>query len=156
MTTHNPPRRDLDQGGYSLIEIVLVLTLMAIVLALAAPDMSGFVRGNRLGQATQVLMGDLAAARMAAVRAGQSSTLTVLSPTSYEITVVGDSTPPVKRVDFSDDFPSVSLGGIASMTFNSRGFATATTGTGTAFTLTLGDDSDSVTVTPVGRIYRND
>ncbi len=65
----------MRRGGFSLIEVLLVLTLTAALLLLAAPGMRGFLAIVRLDAAITDFSGALALARSEAIRRGQRVSL---------------------------------------------------------------------------------
>jgi len=58
-------------AGYTLVELLLVLTIVAILAALTAPPVSGAIRRIRMHMVLDALTRDLFHARMVAVRSGQ-------------------------------------------------------------------------------------
>ncbi|MBD3242607.1 MAG: prepilin-type N-terminal cleavage/methylation domain-containing protein, partial [Chitinivibrionales bacterium] len=54
-------------GGFSMLEVLMVLVMMAIVAMIATPSMSGMLRGMRLRSATDNVKNQLLAARFRAV-----------------------------------------------------------------------------------------
>ena len=67
------PRSDLR--GFTLIELMVTLTVMAIALSLAAPSFANLLASNRISTQTNELVGALNLARSEAVRRGQPVTL---------------------------------------------------------------------------------
>ena len=67
------PRRGMR--GFTLIELMVTLTVMAIVLSLAAPSFASLLASNRISSQTNELIGALNLARSEAVRRGQPVTL---------------------------------------------------------------------------------
>ncbi len=58
------------QGGFTLIEVLTAMSVMAISLALAGPALSSFMRNNRLRAAQTELVSSLMLARTEAARRG--------------------------------------------------------------------------------------
>jgi len=73
--TIGPPPRLPDARGFTLIELMVTLTVMAIILAIAAPSFSALLASNRLTTQTNELVGALNLARSEAVRRSQPVTL---------------------------------------------------------------------------------
>lgn len=56
--------------GFSLVELLVTLTVAGILLALAVPSMATFLQSNRLTTATNNLMADMQLARTEAIKRG--------------------------------------------------------------------------------------
>lgn len=72
-------RDGLAQGGFTLIEILIVMSLLAIVYALALPALGSLTAEGRLDRAANALHGELRAARAQALLEGQSVALDVVA-----------------------------------------------------------------------------
>lgn len=59
--------------GFTIIELIVTLTIAAILLTIAVPSMSRFIQGNRLTTAANELIGDLALARSEALKGGTNT-----------------------------------------------------------------------------------
>lgn len=120
--TRAPRRCDMTRRGFTLVEVVLVVVLLGILVALAAPAMGGFVTRTNIDSVLNQLTGDINYARMLAVRSGRSSTLTI-SGTSYSITTTQpDGTArQAKRVNLQNEAPGFALSPSTALIFNSRG-----------------------------------
>ncbi len=62
-------------SGFTLIELIVTLTIAAILLALAAPSMTSFIRRDRLVTQGNELVADLSLARSEAIKRGFRVTL---------------------------------------------------------------------------------
>jgi len=60
-------------SGFTIIELIVTLTIAAILLAIAVPSMSRFIQANRLTSAANELIGDLALARSEALKRGTNT-----------------------------------------------------------------------------------
>jgi len=56
------------QGGFTLVELMVALLVMAVVLAAAVPSFEAVINGNRLTAASNELLASLQSARLEAVR----------------------------------------------------------------------------------------
>ena len=158
-----PTARQSRSGGFSLVELMLVVVLIGILVALAAPNLTGYVRRTRVEGALNELTGDIAYTRMLAVRSGRPATLT-LEPggTAYKIesthqeTATTTATRVVKQVNLTGDYRGVTLTPATTvLTFNSRGLLTSPPGDPTIITAQQGNSSAVLTVLQSGRAYRD-
>jgi type IV fimbrial biogenesis protein FimT len=150
--THGRPRND---AGFTAIELIVVLTLMAIVTSLAAPAMGAYTNRHKTQRALDRLTGDIAMARMLAVRSGNRAVVHVNSANSYRIWVEGTPADTVRRVSLANDYTGVALQAPTAdgrLVFNSRGLL-LTPGTG-VLTAQLGTARDTIRITAAGRVYR--
>jgi type IV fimbrial biogenesis protein FimT len=58
------------QSGFTLVELIITLVLAAILLTLAAPNLSSFLKRDRLVTQANELLADLALARSEAIKRG--------------------------------------------------------------------------------------
>src|ERR1700674_3308449 len=65
-------RRD---AGFTLIEILITITIVAILLAIAAPSFRYVTTANRASSEINGLLGDMQLARAEAIREGQTVTI---------------------------------------------------------------------------------
>ncbi len=62
-------------SGFSLIELIVTMTIAGVLMSLAAPGFSNFVKNNRLSGQANAIMADLAFARSEAVKRGAPVTI---------------------------------------------------------------------------------
>lgn len=60
-----------NAGGFSLLELLVVLTLLVILLSLAAPSILAPLRGSRLKNAADTICAEFAKARVEAMESGR-------------------------------------------------------------------------------------
>ena len=64
-------RGSAQQSGFTLIELMVTVSVAAVLLAIAAPSFSRLIAGNRITTQTNEFVGGLNLARAEAVRRGQ-------------------------------------------------------------------------------------
>lgn len=72
-----PSRHCLHGNGFSLIELMVVVAMVAILAELAGPSFTQFLRNNRLAAASAALQVSLSLARSEAVKRGSDARVTV-------------------------------------------------------------------------------
>jgi type IV fimbrial biogenesis protein FimT len=130
--------------GFTLMELILSLSVMAILLAIAWPAIGQFSSGYRLRAASREVATDLQFARLLAVK--ENRTFQVSCDTnSYQVVRISDGFV-AKARDFSTDYPEVTLSS-GVFTFNSRGNAVSQ-----AITVSNLSASRNITVSSSGRV----
>jgi len=143
--------------GYTLLELLVSLTLLGILASLAAPSMMGAVHRVRMQAALDNLSRDIFYARMLAVRSGRRVEMRFVQPLppcveSYAIVVVSAPESEAKRVDVRDSAGSLCLrkNGPAVLAFSSRGRPNWNL----SFWIRQGQMVDSLTLNQLGRLHR--
>jgi len=77
-----PAGRCAKEGGFSLIELMIAVTLMAIVLSIAIPAFSSMMAQNQLAAATNAARGALMAARQSAISQGRPVSICAGAPST--------------------------------------------------------------------------
>jgi type IV fimbrial biogenesis protein FimT len=62
-------------GGFTLVELLVTMAVMAILMSLAAPSFSNLIASNRISSETNALIGALSLARSEAIRRSQGVSL---------------------------------------------------------------------------------
>lgn len=137
----------------TLIELLITLTLVGLVLAIALPKLEPMRDGAGLRSARQVVQSYLATARQTAMRRGGTARLVVngnnLSVTSI---VDGVTTAVVPPVNVAEQFGASLTSNVSSIEYNSRGFARLSAPGTIRFA--RNGVSDSVCVTLLGMVGR--
>jgi type IV fimbrial biogenesis protein FimT len=68
--------------GFTLIELMIVLTILAVLLTIAAPSFSRFIASQRIKTASFDLQSALMLARSEAIKRGPAATVTVAAKSS--------------------------------------------------------------------------
>lgn len=149
------------RAGFSLPELVLVLAIMGVMAALAAPRVEGLVAWIRVRGAASRLAGDLAYARQLAVRTGHRAVLRLEHGgcegprAGHAYSVVTRATGDSVRFDLRLDGGRVcvAMNGADTIAFNSRGLV-ANFQNRTLVVTHPGAAADTLSVSVVGRVLR--
>lgn len=145
------------RAGFSLIEVMMVVVLIGIMAAIAAPSLSGYVDRSHARSAADRVRADIGYARMLAVRHARPTVVRFVDA-SYTISTVAanDAESVVKRVNLGADHGGAALSPAGSvLRFDSRGLLRAEAGEYPAAVLvTRGGASSTLVVLPTGRIYQ--
>lgn len=154
---HLPPSR--SRAGFTLVELLVVLVLVLLTASLAAPSFRGVVARVRGRSALDRIAGDVAYARMLAVREGARATLRFAREgsgcSSQSYTLVVMTTPArTARQTVLDLGPEacLELGAVDSISFNSRGLPS--TVNNRKVYVRRGGTADSLTISVLGRVFR--
>lgn len=142
--------------GFTLVEMMVVIAIVAILSAIAIPNLFSFAAGMKLRSASRDLYSNFQQARIKAIRHNSRWAIR-FNASGYQVencgadnscTVVTDNTI-VKTVNMSKEYPGVSIINTSNVLveFNSEGFSTAGT---TALANSKGTASVAVALT--GRI----
>jgi len=148
------------KAGFTLIELMIVIAIMAILAGIAAPNFQTYMTQRRLNGAARQVMTDLMAARMKAVSLNQKVKVSFGSNHTYQIwndadcnrTVADNEGEDIER-DIHPDYHDVTFSASANPVFQTRGTATISTIT---LTLTSSSESKDVKVYLTGRIKIDD
>jgi type II secretion system protein H len=147
-----------DRAGYTLVELIVALVILGILTGMAAPRMTGLLTRNRLDQAANQVVGDVAYARMVAVRAGQRVNVEFFDA-GYRI-ARADAAEVTKVVDLAREHPGMRLevregesrGVPGTLTFDSRGVLRQ--GEGLRVVLRRDDQAAVLEITVAGKVER--
>ena len=140
MKTINP------KSGFTLYELVVAMTIIAIVSAISIFNYMSWIPGIRLNGAARQVMSDLVTARMTSVKENVSVVVMHLNNHSYSVTV-GSGTPSIKALQ--PNYPGTTLN-FTSVLFSSRGTTSPRT-----LTLQNSSGSKTITVAITGRVKIN-
>ena len=68
---HNNPAIKQFQGGFTLVELLVTLSIVAILTAIGIPSYISFITSSNIAAESTALMGDLQFARSQAIKQGQ-------------------------------------------------------------------------------------
>lgn len=146
--------------GFTLVELMIVIAVIAIISAIAAPNFTTYMAQRRLNGAARMVMSDLMAARQKAVSMNQNVKVSFVSNHSYEIwndannngTVADNEGEDVVR-DIHPDYYDVTFSSNTSPEFRPNGTVVAATN-GTV-TLSNATESKQVITSSAGRVRIN-
>jgi len=146
-------RRLCARHGHTLAEVLVVILIIGVLSAIAAPKVSGMFQVQQPKRVLDRLTQDLTLARMRAIRSGRPATVQSTSDRRYIVWVQnntggGDTN---RKIDVNADFKEARISTFA-VTFDSRGIAK--TGSSSVVTATRESFTDSLKISPVGRLYR--
>ncbi len=131
-------------SGLTLLELIIVLTIVGIVIAVACLHVIRISSANRLHEAAREIASDLQFARLLAVK--EDRNIRVMFRTdSYEIRRASDLYI-VKSSNFNSNYPEIELPDL-SVIFNSRGNASPAT-----ITISHFMGAQQITVTSIGQV----
>jgi len=123
-----------DKHGFSFVELIVVVLIVGIALAIAAPYYIDYLAEQRLKGAARMVMSDLMAARQKAVSMNQKVKVSFLNNHSYGVWNDADNNGTVADnegdnlvMDIHPDYHDVTLSASASPVFSARGTASMTT-----------------------------
>src|SRR2546421_920569 len=132
MTASVPGRR---MGGFTVIEMMVVVAIIALLSMLAVPSMRDMIRTQRVKTASFDMFAGLVLARSEAIKRNTSVTITpnggdwalgfVASDSNGNVLSRQDAFIPVKGGVAEEATPSLAMIGPGTVTFNSMGRSTA-------------------------------
>ena len=143
--------------GFSVAEVMVAVAIISIFAAVAIPNILAYLPKSRLSGATRIIVSELAAARMAAVKQNCKASVTFSNNHAYVIWVDSDNNNAqdageVQTHDLHPEYHDVeydaAISSVAKIGFTSRGTGSPV---GT-FVLKNGSGSKRVVVNFAGRI----
>lgn len=138
------------QNGFTLFELLVGITIMMILVAIAVPQLNQTIDSYKLSGAARIVWSDLNDAKMRAIRTNQSITVTFTNSTTYNYSR-GDGTTFTRNLEDEYSDITVSMNGGGTVTFNSRGLTSVTSRTVT-ITSSISGKGKWFTIIWTGRI----
>lgn len=146
--------------AFTLVELMIVIAIIGIVSAIAAPNFRTYMAERRLSGAARMVMSDLMAARQKAVSMNQRVKVSFVSNHSYEIWNDADNNKNVADNEGEDvvrdirpDYYDVTLSSNTNPEFMPNGMVLAATNGTVTLSNTTG--SKQVTTSSAGRVRIN-
>jgi type IV fimbrial biogenesis protein FimT len=140
-------RQAARQDGFSLIEMMVVIGIMAIILAVALPAFSAWRESTALQSASETLMAHIKQARIMAVSGNRAVSIT-FAANSYTMDSGGTNPQVFQLSDYSKNLSMTSTA--ATLTFSSDG---TTNAQDTITIKNLNGTIRTISVNLVGRAY---
>lgn len=121
-----------QQRGFTLIELMVTVAIMAILAAIAYPSFTDLIARNRLKGATEGLFADLEYAKSEAIKLNQTVTLEVTTGASWNYTIKDAGGNKLKTVN-SGEFRDVNLSGATNASLSITPLQGETNGTTVTF-----------------------
>jgi type II secretion system protein H len=141
--------------GFTLVELMIVLAIMGILSAIAAPNFMHYMAERRLNGAARMVMSDLMNARMLAVTLNRNVQVTFPTSASASYTYDAAGAAATRNVQTGFGYHDVTVSGNNNPTFTPTGrLSDFTAGTITLTSAAL-TQPKTVTVSSAGRVAIN-
>ncbi len=137
-------------GGFTLVEMLITVVVLAVLVALAVPNMQDALRKRRVIAAAEAVYGQIQFARSEAIKRSQDISAVITTASPWSVAVAGNATVT------AGNYPDVTIAAApaTTVTFDGvRGLRSAPAIAGAeTVTLTLGAYQLAIEVGAVGRV----
>ncbi|MBA4392328.1 MAG: hypothetical protein C0407_02130 [Desulfobacca sp.] len=143
------PSTVVNQKGFSLVELLIVIGLSGILTLIAIPNIGSIVNNSRLKGAARIVWGDLQNAKMTAIKTNASVSVTFNTNTDYSYPKGGGTT---FTRNLATEYPNITVtnSGGGTITFGSTGVTSNAT-----VTIQGASASKTISVYGTGRVIIN-
>ena len=151
-----------SRAGFSMVELLVVISIMGILVMFAVPKIRTFRAGNNLRSAKAQVASSLATARAAAIQKGRQAVFAVRG-NNLAVVVDTSATSGIQALVVLSSVPiddrygatiSLTLPADSNVTYDSRGFGATGSGATAKYVLRVSGMTDSVCVSPLGLINK--
>jgi len=139
-----------EERGFTLIEVMIVIVIIAIMTGVAVPAFSDWRQSQALRSASQSLLSHMKQARVLAISENRNVSISFTSTSyTFDADTTGTCGPcKAQMIPLGQFSGSLSLTPTTTRTFSSRG--TSNSG---SVTLTVGSRSQNIVLNVIGRAY---
>lgn len=151
-------RRQANQNGYSMLEMLVVVSIVVILVSAAVPSLNSARALYRLATSRDELVGVIESTRSEAVKRDSESTITITNTGEYTSQYLSDGMPKTMRYSVPLGVSITLPSGITAVTIRCKpsGQITLTGNNGArvrAFTLSNPAGQKGIGITAAGNIY---
>jgi Tfp pilus assembly protein FimT len=156
----NAFRQTTDSRGLSVLEVLIVFSIIAVLAGVAVPNLSKQMPKQRLNGATRIVSWALMAARLDAIRQKRNVKFTVTGTYTYKIWKDADKdgnedSNEIEVINLQNRYYDVNISSTKSPIFNSTGAVIDPPSTDQPITLSNSSGSKSITISSSGLVRVN-
>ena len=115
--------RPSNQAGFTIIELIMVVCMIALVMAFAGPSLDGYTQEMKTKAVAREIYTNLQLARLTAIKENKSVNVNFVlnGPAAMAVTYSSDGSNVIPPVNFSQEDPDIVLNGSSQVPYNSMG-----------------------------------